>query len=365
MARPTSRRRKNRRQPPPAITPPASDNPFVLPGLPAFPGLKRPGSGTLKRAAKRRRRQEREYEEPFDAAKFAEQWNHSTPPPPLPPEDGAASWAGEWEDWMSDPALKAPESEAAEADPDLPDDDFDGEAPDWDLPDNYDDTIDYADNGTAARAAFRDRSGGRGILRATADRNRSAWSARSGASKAVSVLIGILVWVVVIGVVVLVIMANTRTEQPPTATGPSSTATQPAASSVPSSPWGHATTGCTKTRTPGAAVGAEPGSTATPVDAIFGFEWAYYVDRSAAKARAYTTAEAKLPPAETIQKGIDKQPNGTQYCVYLTQADKDGHVWNVELHEKWPGDREPQKYAQTITTARVGDRTLITAIAAK
>ncbi|MGW0251376.1 hypothetical protein ACWDYH_32585 [Nocardia goodfellowii] len=363
MARPTSRRRKIRRQPPPAVTPPASDNPFVLPGLPAFPGLKRPGSGTLKRAAKRRRRPEREFEEPFDAEKFAEQWNHSTPPPPLPPENGDASWAGEWEDWMSDPAHKAPESEAAEID--LPADDFDADEPDWDIPDDYDDTTDYSDNGSAARAAFRDRSGGGGILRAAADRNRSAWSARSGASKAVSILIGVLVWVAVIGVVVLVITANTRTEQPPVATGPVSTTTGAPVSSVPSSPWGHATTGCTKTRTPGAAVGAEPGSTTDPVDVIFGFEWAYYVDRSAAKARSYTTPDAKLPSAETIQKGIDKQPNGTQYCVYLTQADKDGNVWNVELHEKWPGDREPQKYGQTITTARVGDRTLITAITAK
>jgi hypothetical protein len=51
--------------------------------------------------------------------------------------------------------------------------------------------------------------------------------------------------------------------------------------------------------------------------------------------------------------------------VYLTQADKDGYLWNVELHEKWPGEGEPQKYGQTIATARVGDRILITAITAK
>ncbi|MEV0250795.1 hypothetical protein AB0H76_29660 [Nocardia sp. NPDC050712] len=355
-------RRKKRPPAPPADPAATADNPFVLPGLPAFPGLKRPGAASSKRAKKRKRHPVPDYEEPWDSAKFADQWNHSTPPPVLPPADGAAVWAGEWADWVSDPAHRAPESEGPEEDSDPPEDEPRHTEPEWDLPD-YDSTTDYSDNGTAARAAFRDRSGGRGILRAPVDRTRGAQVERGGTSNTVRIVAVLLVWAVVVAVVALVITSNRRDKQPVAA--PSASATPAPTSTVATSPWGHATPGCTKTRTPGAAVGAEPGSTASAVDAIFGFEWAYYVDRSAAKARSYTTPDAKLPAVELIQKGIDQQPRGTRYCVYLTQADRDGNVWNVELHEKWPGDGEPQKYGQTIATARVGDRTLITAITAK
>ncbi|MFC9895326.1 hypothetical protein ACFVMC_16710 [Nocardia sp. NPDC127579] len=351
-------RRKKRPPAPPEATPAASDNPFVLPGLPAFPGLKGPGAGKAKRGRKRRRRPFREYEEPWDSEKFADQWNHSTPPPVLPPADGAAVWAGAWDDWVSDPAHRAPESDASEDDT-LDDDEIDrDDDPAWDVPE-YDGATDYIDNGTAARAAFRDRSGGRGILRAATERN-----AGGGRSTTVRVVAVLVVWAVVVAVVALILTANGQ-ERPPTAAPPVTSAPSAPATSTAASPWGHATLGCTKTRTPGAAVGAEPGSTASAVDAIFGFEWAYYVDRSATKARTYTTPDAAIPPSETIQQGIDQQPKGTRYCVYLTQADKDGNLWNIELHEQWPGDSQPQKYTQTITTARLGNRTLITAITAK
>ncbi|MEU8894530.1 hypothetical protein [Nocardia sp. NPDC048505] len=354
-------RRRKRRPPEAPAAPAAADNPFVLPGLPAFPGLDEPRPGKRKRGAKKRRRRPvQEYEEPWDAEKFAKQWNHSTPPPVLPPADGAAVWAGEWADWVSDPEHRAPVSDTAEYD----DEEFPEDEPEWveEPAPQYDHDTDYVDNGTAARAAFRDRSGGRGILRAAADRKFAA-AEGGGLSKRMRLVAALVVWVVVVAVVAVVI-SSTRREEPPPVAAPTS-ATQAAQPSAATSPWGHATTGCQKTRTPGAAVGAEPGSTASAVDAIFGFEWAYYVDRSAAKARAYTAPDAKIPPAETIQKGIDQQPRGTKYCVYLTQADKDGYLWNVELHEKWPGDGEPQKYGQTIATARFGDRTLITAIMAK
>ncbi|MFC9898515.1 hypothetical protein ACFVMC_32895 [Nocardia sp. NPDC127579] len=355
---------------PPTPAEPGTDssNPFVLPGLPSFPGLRPPTRADRKKAggAKKRRRRPveiREDEEPWDSEAFADDWNHFTPPPVLPPvDDSDSEYTGAWDDWVTDPEHRAPESEAPEIDLDLdPSDEVDDDS-EWDLPGYDAAAADYADNGTAARAAFKDRSGGRGVLRAAAGREHGAGSGRSGA-RAVKIVAVLLVWAVVLAVVVVLVITST-TDQKSAAS--SATSAPPAASVTSSAPraWEHATPGCTATRTVGTAVGAEPGSTASAIDAIFGFEWAFYVDRSATKVRSYTTDDAKVPPAQVIQsEAIDQVPVGTRYCVYVTQADESGNLWNVEVHEHWPGEPTPTRWGQTITTVQMGDRTLITAVA--
>ncbi|WP_280494347.1 hypothetical protein [Nocardia asiatica] len=109
-------------------------------------------------------------------------------------------------------------------------------------------------------------------------------------------------------------------------------------------------------------ISADHGSTSSGPEAILAFETGYYVDRSAAKARAVTTPDAALPAAEVIQSGIDSVPRGTTHCVRITPAGPD--TWAVELTERRPG-AAPAVYPQTITTTTRDGHVLITAISAR
>ncbi|MDE1672641.1 hypothetical protein [Nocardia gipuzkoensis] len=109
-------------------------------------------------------------------------------------------------------------------------------------------------------------------------------------------------------------------------------------------------------------ISADRGGTSSGPEAILAFETGYYVDRSAAKARAVTTPDAALPAAEVIQSGIDSVPRGTTHCVRITPAGPD--TWTVELTERRPG-AAPAVYPQTITTTTRDGHVLITGITAR
>ncbi|WP_141810129.1 hypothetical protein [Nocardia bhagyanarayanae] len=105
------------------------------------------------------------------------------------------------------------------------------------------------------------------------------------------------------------------------------------------------------------------GGTDSGPDAIFAFQYAYYVTRSAEHARTVVAPNASVPTVEAIQHGIDSIPAGTTHCVAITPGAFAGQ-YRVVITENRPG-RDPMTYnAQLVSVARAGDRTLITGIAA-
>lgn len=108
--------------------------------------------------------------------------------------------------------------------------------------------------------------------------------------------------------------------------------------------------------------GAGPGGTDSGPAAILRFQYAYYVERSGAAARAVVAPGAAVSSGEVIQDGIDSIEPGTRHCVQIV-AVADGR-YNVEVTEYRPGG-EPATYSrQTVTTAAIDGRTLITGITA-
>ncbi|MEU1950278.1 hypothetical protein [Nocardia rhamnosiphila] len=108
--------------------------------------------------------------------------------------------------------------------------------------------------------------------------------------------------------------------------------------------------------------GAGPGGTNSGPDAVLRFQYAYYVQRSGAEARAAVAPDAPVSSAEVIQAGIDSVVPGTAHCVRIMTV-ADGR-YTVEVTEFRPGG-EPATYSrQTVTTAVIDGRTLITGISA-
>ncbi|MGW4717393.1 hypothetical protein [Nocardia sp. NPDC004260] len=107
---------------------------------------------------------------------------------------------------------------------------------------------------------------------------------------------------------------------------------------------------------------AEPGGTGSGPDAVLSFQYAYYVERSGDRARAAVAADADVQPAWVIQRGIDSVPIGTTHCVRIvTVAD---NRYSVEVTEYRPGGAPATYNRQTVTTAVIDGRTLITGITA-
>ncbi|MFC3963013.1 hypothetical protein [Nocardia jiangsuensis] len=119
---------------------------------------------------------------------------------------------------------------------------------------------------------------------------------------------------------------------------------------------------CRASRTPTEVRGAGRGGAMSGPDAILAFQYAYYVDRSGAAARQLVAPEAAVSPAEVIQRGIDSIPAGTTHCVRITGVGD--NRYSVEVTEQRPGGVPASYSRQTVTTAEIGGRTLITGIAA-
>ncbi|MEU4648650.1 MULTISPECIES: hypothetical protein [Nocardia] len=123
----------------------------------------------------------------------------------------------------------------------------------------------------------------------------------------------------------------------------------------------HAIADCPHKRSTALSSGADPGDTTSAVSVIFAFQYAYYVQRSATKAREYVTADANVPPAQHIQDGIDSVPVGTRYCATVVPT-APGR-WQVQIREQWPNKTPELLAALIITTATEPDGTAtITAI---
>jgi hypothetical protein len=267
-------------------------------------------------------------------------------PEALPAPEDSYDRSGDWEQWLdplpSDPELADPEF-AAEPAPRtrLPHDDFE--------------QADGDESGLVP--AVVDRSGVSPGPRLRHPRPRREY--RRGGEKPLAVLIMLGIAIVVVSVVLTVIhtgrqrhpgvAASTASVRVPTAAVPAPTS-QPAAISA---------QGCEQRRTSDVVSGTDPGGTGSGPDAILAFERAYYVQRSGFAARAVVADDATVPPAEQIQRGIDRMPAGTRYCVQITRAG-DGQ-WEVRLTQQRPGE-DPRTFTQIVTTRTDASRTLITAI---
>ncbi|MFQ6397155.1 hypothetical protein ACLMAJ_27300 [Nocardia sp. KC 131] len=107
---------------------------------------------------------------------------------------------------------------------------------------------------------------------------------------------------------------------------------------------------------------AESGGTTSGPDAVLSFQYGYYVERSGERAREVVAPEAAVSPASVIQRGIDSIPVGTTHCVRVVTITESRYL--VEITEYRPGGVPATYNKQTVTTAVVDGRTLITGIAA-
>ena len=116
---------------------------------------------------------------------------------------------------------------------------------------------------------------------------------------------------------------------------------------------------CVESRNDGAVTGNGPGGTADGTEVILAFDHAYYVERSGAKARDVVTADAPMGSAETIQRGIDSLPEGTEHCLTISPIEPGRYA--VTLTEQRP-DGSTHQYRQVVTTTDRDGRTYITSI---
>ncbi|MFC9895699.1 hypothetical protein ACFVMC_18600 [Nocardia sp. NPDC127579] len=103
------------------------------------------------------------------------------------------------------------------------------------------------------------------------------------------------------------------------------------------------------------------GSADSGPGAIFAFQYAFYVDRSAEKARALIAPDAAVSSIEALQQGIDSVPTGTTHCVAVTESAFVGQ-YIVVVTEHRPDGHAFTYNAQLVVTERNGGKTLITAI---
>lgn len=117
---------------------------------------------------------------------------------------------------------------------------------------------------------------------------------------------------------------------------------------------------CPASDTPELWVGNGAGGTDSARSAIAGFEHAYYSDRSGDKAHTFTTPDAAVPPADEMQRGIDATvTEQTDYCLRIRPgAAPDTHKVSLTVRD----ETGEGSFDQIITTARTGERVLITAI---
>lgn len=137
---------------------------------------------------------------------------------------------------------------------------------------------------------------------------------------------------------------------------------------VASSTTSAATTASTTTAAPVACMsrmdgqvvhGDGPGGTSSGPDAILGFQHAYYVERSGARARDFAAPNGAVPDAQVIQSGIDSVPMGTTHCLAITPQGPD--QYGVELTETRL-DGTVTVYKQVVATVVEDGKTLVESI---
>lgn len=242
------------------------------------------------------------------------------PPPPAQLAGRRSDFTGGWSDWVADPAPG-------------PDDDYDAELVQFPWPeaaaDEYDDARVLEPSGALLASRKRQRA-----------------------------------WVVLVVSVLVLVLAATGVFFLLFGRGDGDAARHAA-------PPLHFTAGnltadtagsCPTERTDIVVRSAEAGGTGSGPDAVLAFQYAYYVTRSGEQARAVATPDADVSPAAVIQRGIDTIPVGTTHCVRITTVAADRYT--VEVTEFRPAGAPATYTKQSVRTALVGDRTLITGIAA-
>ncbi|PFX02429.1 hypothetical protein [Nocardia farcinica] len=160
------------------------------------------------------------------------------------------------------------------------------------------------------------------------------------------ILLGVAAAVVVlIGLVVTIVSVSGGDDGTGRAAGPTTTAAL----------------SCPATKDGKVAVGNGQGSTASGPDAILGFQYAFYVERSGERVRRFVAPDAEnISTAAIIQQAIDEQiPVGTTHCLRITEVAAD--TFEVDLTEHRP-DGTTTVYPQTVTTVNRDGKTLVFAI---
>ncbi|MTE11734.1 hypothetical protein [Nocardia aurantiaca] len=108
-------------------------------------------------------------------------------------------------------------------------------------------------------------------------------------------------------------------------------------------------------------IGNGAGGTGSGVDAILGFQHAFYVDRSGVKARTFVAPEATtVQPADVIQtKGIDRLGPGTTYCLKIVEVAPRSYDVDITEHR---ADGTTEVYVEHITTVERDGKHLIMSI---
>ncbi|MET9030854.1 hypothetical protein ABZW96_35370 [Nocardia sp. NPDC004168] len=108
-------------------------------------------------------------------------------------------------------------------------------------------------------------------------------------------------------------------------------------------------------------VGNGPGGTTTGPEAILGFEYAYYVERTAKSALTFVAPDAFNVSAADLQQAIDTAiPVGTTHCVNI--AEREPNTFDVDINERRP-DGVRAIYRQQVSTIVRDGRVLIYEIA--
>lgn len=100
--------------------------------------------------------------------------------------------------------------------------------------------------------------------------------------------------------------------------------------------------------------GNDNGNQVNGTGAILAYDYAYYTERDAEKARAVFNPEISDYPASYIAPEIDKMLQGTTYTVSVTPREI-GKLYDVVLLLEVPGF-DPVQSKQTFETMKVGDK---------
>lgn len=95
---------------------------------------------------------------------------------------------------------------------------------------------------------------------------------------------------------------------------------------------------------------ADRGDQKSGAGVIRAFQYAYYVRRDGAAARALAAPSTTVVDGPALQTFIDALPQGTSYCLTVSEIDSELYV--TRLTEMRPG-QPPQPITQTISTKEI------------
>lgn len=121
-----------------------------------------------------------------------------------------------------------------------------------------------------------------------------------------------------------------------------------------------ANSACPSTSSGGLTTGNDAGDQSSGQGVIMAFNHAYYVDRSAEKARSVAVPNA-VAKQNVMQQYIDQLAPGTTHCLSITN--RGNNTYGVSLTEKQPG-KPDVVFQQTIEVVQTDGKYLIASIKA-